>query len=116
MLAGIARYLPKTSVQSLDEALKTRPDAAATRTDFTALPLVSIDAASTTDIDDAICAESIEDGWKLSVAIADPSALIGNSSSMTKVIAERGTSHYFNGTAIPMLPDSVSKPAALAPA
>lgn len=114
--AGIARYLPKTSVQSLDQALKTMPDTAAARTDFTALPLVSIDAASTTDIDDAICAESIEDGWKLSVAIADPSALIGHSSSMTKVIAERGTSHYFHGTAIPMLPDSVSKPAALAPA
>ena len=44
--AGIARYLPKPSVQSLDEALKTMPDVAATRTDFTALPLVSIDAAS----------------------------------------------------------------------
>jgi len=113
--SGIVRYLSKPAVASLDEALKAIPESAAARTDCTDLPLVSIDAPSTFDIDDAICAQPERDGWKLSVAIADPTAMIGHSVSMTKVVAERGTSHYFHGAAIPMLPDSVSKPAALAP-
>ena len=114
--AGIARYLPKPSVNELDKALKTIPENGAERIDFSHLPLVSIDAASTVDIDDAICAQPVENGWHLSIAIADPTALIGHSTSMTSIVAERGTSHYFHGAAIPMLPDSVSKPAALAPA
>ena len=113
--AGISRYLAKPAVASLDEALKTIPETAITRTDFRDLPLVSIDAPSTLDIDDAICAEPEGDGFKLSVAIADPTALTGHSAAMTTTVAERGTSHYFHGAAIPMLPDSVSKPAALVP-
>ena len=113
--AGIARYLAKPAVASLDNALKTVPEHTVTRTDFRDLPLVSIDAPSTVDIDDAICARPDGDGWKLYVAIADPSAATGHSTEMTKIVAERGTSHYFHGAAIPMLPDSVSKPAALAP-
>ena len=113
--AGIARYLAKPAVASLDNALKTVPEHTVTRTDFRDLPLVSIDAPSTVDIDDAICARPEGDGWKLYVAIADPTAATGHSTEMTKIVAERGTSHYFHGTAIPMLPDSISKPAALAP-
>ena len=114
--AGISRYLSKTAVAALDSALKTLPKDAVARRDFSDLPLVSIDSASTTDIDDAICAQPDGDGWKLSIAIADPSALTGHSTSMTQVVVARGTSHYFHGAAIPMLPDSVSKPAALVPA
>lgn len=113
--AGISRYLSKTAVAALDGALKTLPENAVARQDFSDLPLVSIDSASTADIDDAVCAQPDGDGWKLSVAIADPSALTGHSTSMTNVVAARGTSHYFHGAAIPMLPDSVSKPAALVP-
>ena len=114
--AGIARYLARPAVASLDNALKTVPENTVTRTDFRDLPLVSIDAPSTVDIDDAICAQPEGDGWQLYVAIADPTAITGHSTEMTKIVAERGTSHYFHGAAIPMLPDSVSKPAALAPA
>ena len=113
--AGIARYLAKPAVASLDNALKTVPEHTVTRTDFRDLPLVSIDAPSTVDIDDAICARPDGDGWKLYVAIADPTAATGHSTEMTKIVAERGTSHYFHGAAIPMLPDSISKPAALVP-
>ncbi len=113
--AHVPKYLSKPSVAALDEALKTQSAASVVRTDFSAIPLVSIDAPSTVDIDDAICAQPEGDGWILSVAIADPTVLTGHSNAMTDIIAERGTSHYFHGSAIPMLPDSISRPAALVP-
>ena len=42
------------------------------RRDLTDLEFVSIDAAKTQDIDDALYAEISDDGWTLFVAIADP--------------------------------------------
>ena len=46
------------------------------RRDLTALEFISIDAAKTQDIDDALYAEVSSDGWNLYVAIADPTAYI----------------------------------------
>ena len=46
------------------------------RRDLTDLEFVSIDAAKTQDIDDALYAEISSDGWTLFVAIADPTSYI----------------------------------------
>lgn len=79
-----------------------------TRNDLSDLPFITIDAASTQDMDDALFAETTESGWKLSIAIADPSALIDPASELESLIAARGGSCYLPGRVIPMLPESLA--------
>ena len=73
------------------------------------MPFVSIDAARTVDIDDALHAEVTTSGWQLSVAVADPTAYLDGMESLPALLAERGTSVYFHGDVIPMLPEAVSQ-------
>ena len=70
---------------------------------------VSIDAARTQDIDDALYAEVGINGWNLYVAIADPTSIIEQNSKLFKDICERATSIYFHGDLIPMLPENLVK-------
>jgi ribonuclease R len=79
------------------------------RRDLTDLEFVSIDAAKTQDIDDALYAEISADGWTLFVAIADPTAYIGADSGLHRDVAARGTSVYFHGDVLPMLPEELSQ-------
>jgi len=79
------------------------------RRDLTDMEFVSIDSAKTLDIDDALYAESSNDGWTLYVAIADPTATIAADSSLYRDIAERCTSVYFHGDVLPMLPEELSQ-------
>lgn len=58
-------------------------DEGLTRRDLTALDFVTIDSASTEDMDDALYAESTADGkLLLTVAIADPTARIAEGSKL----------------------------------
>ncbi|PLW81830.1 exoribonuclease II [Kineobactrum sediminis] len=84
--------------------LETQP-----RRDLTGLEFVSIDAAKTQDIDDALYAEISSDGWTLYVAIADPTAYIEAGSRLHQDIAARGTSIYFHGDVLPMLPEVLAQ-------
>ena len=77
-------------------------------TDLTALPLVTIDAETTQDMDDAVHAEANEQGWLLTVAIADPSSAIAAASPLDKAAWERANTAYLPGRAITMLPESLS--------
>src|SRR5690554_8086147 len=65
-----------------------------TRTDLSHLPFVTIDSASTRDLDDALFAEAQSDGWTLWVAIADPSAWIKEDSLLNAEAYKRSTSVY----------------------
>jgi VacB/RNase II family 3'-5' exoribonuclease len=79
------------------------------RADLTDLEFVSIDAARTQDIDDALYAEITSGGWNLYVAIADPTAYIKPDSLLEREIASRATSAYFHGDALPMMPEELSQ-------
>ena len=79
------------------------------RRDLSDLEFVSIDAARTQDIDDALYAEISNDGWTLFVAIADPTAYIDIASELHTDVAARGTSIYFHGDVLPMLPEELSQ-------
>ena len=79
------------------------------RRDLTDLEFISIDAAKTQDIDDALYADISNDGWTLYVAIADPTAYIPADSPLMAEIAARGTSVYFHGDLLPMLPELLSQ-------
>ncbi len=77
-------------------------------TDLTALPFVTIDSAKTKDMDDALCIEPNGDGWKLLVAIADPTGYITEDNQLDQAAAKRAFSIYLPGKDIPMLPRELS--------
>ncbi|MBS8239857.1 VacB/RNase II family 3'-5' exoribonuclease [Marinobacter lipolyticus] len=78
------------------------------REDRTALPYVTIDSPGTQDMDDALLAEPNATGWKLSIAIADPTAVIEPGSAAENEAFRRATAIYFPGEPLPMLPDTLS--------
>lgn len=89
------------ATEMLDEGL--------TREDLTALPFVTIDSASTEDMDDALYAEQDDQGnLHLTVAIADPTAWIAPNSRLDKIARERAFTNYLPGFNIPMLPRELS--------
>ena len=93
-------------LKDLDETAIT--DIGDNREDLQQLSFITIDAASTQDMDDALYAENLGDGWRLWVAIADPTALIKPDSAMEKEALRRATSAYFPGDVRPMLPETIS--------
>lgn len=87
------------------------------RRDLRELPTVTIDAASTTDIDDALSAlpalPSDPDGaLRVLVSIADVDAFVPEGSPLDEEARVRGTSVYLAGKTVPMLPDVLSSDAA----
>ena len=82
---------------------------ASERQDLCALPFVTIDSASTQDIDDALYVEKLEEGWLLRVAIADPASVVKPGSAIEKELCKRATSIYFPGQVVPMLPAKLSR-------
>ncbi len=96
--------------QELEQQLATcRPLETERRRDLTDLEFISIDAAKTQDIDDALYADISSDGWTLYVAIADPTAYIAPGSRLLEDIASRGTSIYFHGDVLPMMPEVLAQ-------
>ena len=85
----------------LDEGLE--------RVDLTALDFVTIDSASTADMDDALFVETLaDDKLQLTVAIADPTAWIAEGSKLDDIAKVRAFTNYLPGFKIPMLPRELS--------
>ncbi len=79
------------------------------REDLTALSFVTIDSASTEDMDDALYVEELADGkLQLTVAIADPTAWIAEGSKLDNIAKVRAFTNYLPGFNIPMLPRELS--------
>ncbi len=107
---GLTADWSATSRKELEQALaECQPMKTDRRRDLTDLEFVSIDAVKTQDIDDALYAEISSDGWTLFVAIADPTPYIRPDSALGRDIAARGTSVYFHGDVLPMLPEELSQ-------
>ncbi len=83
-------------------------NAIAGRTDLRALPFVTIDGADARDFDDAVYCEPRARGFKLYVAIADVSSYVAPGTALDRHARARGTSVYFPGRVIPMLPEVLS--------
>jgi len=94
------------AADALDEAFITSqlPE----RTDLRDLPFVTIDSASTRDMDDALYAEETDEGWLLRVAIADPAAWFDAASPLEVSARQRLTTTYLPGQPISMLPERVA--------
>jgi ribonuclease R len=78
------------------------------RVDLRSTPLVTIDGEDARDFDDAVYCEPTEKGWKLLVAIADVSHYVERGLALDEEAHTRGTSVYFPGRVIPMLPEILS--------
>ncbi len=107
---GLATQWSSASKEEVKECVaRCSPMETDKHRDLTDLEFVSIDAAKTQDIDDALYAQSSNDGWTLFVAIADPTAYIAPGSSLYGDVAARSTSIYFHGDVLPMLPEELSQ-------
>ncbi len=79
------------------------------RHDLRDLPFVTIDGEDAKDFDDAVYAEATPSGgFKLMVAIADVSHYVATGSALDQEAQRRGTSVYFPGYVVPMLPELLS--------
>ncbi|MFP1742025.1 exoribonuclease II [Lonsdalea quercina] len=84
-------------------------DGVLTREDLTALDFVTIDSASTEDMDDALYVRDNGDGTlEMTVAIADPTAYVPADSELDAVARQRAFTNYLPGFNIPMLPRHLS--------
>lgn len=84
------------------------PSPSRERLDLRSLAHVTIDGAFAKDFDDAVFVEKTAQGYTLYVSIADVSHYVTRGSELDREAFERGTSIYFPGTVIPMLPKSLS--------
>ena len=78
------------------------------REDLTHLPFVTIDSATTRDMDDAVYTEVTDNGYMLYVAIADPASSIEQGSPLAIAAQERVQTVYMLGGVTPMLPQELS--------
>lgn len=81
-----------------------RHDGELVREDLTALNFVTIDSASTEDMDDALYVQDNDDGsLQLTIAIADPTAYVDAGSELDNIARQRAFTNYLPGFNIPML-------------
>ncbi len=93
-----------------EEAGRLDPDTTDTAdyVDRTELPLLTIDAASTRDMDDALYVTESDNGWHLVAAIADPTSYIAAGSAIDREALARHSSSYLPGETLHMLPERLS--------
>ena len=98
------------SPEALAEAMAYSDDVGneETREDLRKIPHVTIDGETAKDFDDAISVTKTRKGYRLYVSIADVSHFVKPGSQLDKEAYERGTSIYFPGRVIPMLPENLS--------
>jgi len=78
------------------------------REDLRELPLCTIDGETAKDFDDAVYGRRDGDDLVVIVAIADVSHYVTLGSALDDDARERGTSIYYPGRVIPMLPEALS--------
>ncbi|GAB4375826.1 MAG: ribonuclease R [Acidobacteriota bacterium] len=107
---GFSREFPDEVVEEADRRAASARAEIRRREDFRALTVVTIDGADAKDFDDAISVERLRGGgWRLHVFIADVAFMVRPGGALDREALRRGTSVYFPGLAVPMLPPRLSE-------
>lgn len=101
-------FPPEVLREAAAVPLEVPADEAARRIDLRGLPLVTIDGEDAKDFDDAVWCEPDSKGFRLIVAIADVSHYVRPGTALDDEAQQRGTSVYFPGFVVPMLPETLS--------
>lgn len=105
----VPRHFPQPALSEAAELpADPSPGSFGRRRDLRSATLVTIDGEDAQDFDDALSAERTEDGWRLGVHIADVSHWVASESALDLEAERRGTSVYFPGRVVPMLPPELS--------
>lgn len=109
-LTTLAKYDLESSTPQVElEQFVIQDDENLLREDLTAIDFFTIDSQETQDMDDALFIEKTAQGhFKLSVAIADPTAYILPNSELDVLAKQRIFSTYLPNYSVPMLPKSLS--------
>lgn len=91
----------QTSERAFEQAIESK-------TDCRDQLFFTIDGVSTQDLDDALSVKKTDNGWQLSIAIADASTFVTPGSPLDKIAARQGSSIYLPGQKVPMLPEVLS--------
>ena len=102
----IRKDFPRKAVKELENIDKTVY--IGNRRDLRNKCFITIDGRDAKDFDDAVCIEKEETGYVLYVSIADVSNYVKENSELDKEALRRGTSIYYPGKVIPMLPEILS--------
>lgn len=109
---GLRRRFDPAVEREAKKARDAGVDPELARRDLTALPTFTIDPVTARDFDDAISAESLDDGrTRVWIHIADVSAYVRPGSLVDREAARRATSVYVPGRVEPMLPEALSNDA-----
>jgi exoribonuclease R len=100
----------KVTSPTYRESLLTQPD----RVDLTHLPFVTLDPASSTDLDQAFAIEQLADSdlLRLHYAIADVGAFVARGSAIEAAAWLRGQTMYLPDGRVPLYPESICEDAA----
>lgn len=105
--AGLRTVFDEATLAQAADAEK-EPITTEGRTDFRGKKVITIDGDDSKDFDDAVCVEKTKDGYTLYVHIADVTHYVTKSSPLDNEAYKRGTSVYYPGRVIPMLPEALS--------
>lgn len=88
---------------------KTLPSDSTARRDLTGIRSITIDDASTRDMDDALSFEQLVDGFRFGIHISDVASVIPDGSRLDLEARQRATSIYCADRTIHMLPDTLAQ-------
>jgi ribonuclease R len=106
---GLPPRFPKAVVDEAEAFPgEVREDDLLGRRDFRDRRVVTIDGETAKDFDDAVEVERTPHGYRLGVHIADVSNYVAEGTALDSEALSRGTSVYFPGRVLPMLPERLS--------
>ncbi|MDO5066201.1 MAG: RNB domain-containing ribonuclease [Propionibacteriaceae bacterium] len=101
-------------VEVLEQAasLRREPPGFPRHEDRSDIEFVTVDPASSKDLDQAVCIEEIKHGYRVHYAIADVAAWIAPGSALDREARLRGETLYAPGARVPLHPADLSEDAA----
>jgi ribonuclease R len=106
---GLFPRFPESVIEEAESfPLRVRTEDLLGRRDFRDRRVVTIDGETAKDFDDAVEIERTAGGFRLGVHIADVSRYVREGTALDDEARSRGTSVYFPGRVLPMLPEHLS--------